>query len=72
MTNAYIRMNEQQEPVGVEGIARDITDRKSIEDKLLRYSRYDDLTQIYNRRIFYTEAEKKWVLRTGIIALPLF
>jgi len=59
LTNAYMRMNETGEPVGVEGIARDITERKDMEDKLLRYARYDDLTQIYNRRIFYNEAEKQ-------------
>ncbi len=59
LTNAYMRLNEDGEAVGVEGIARDITERKDMEDKLLRFARYDDLTQVYNRRIFYTEAEKQ-------------
>lgn len=58
-TNAYMRMDENGEPVGVEGIARDMTERKEMEDKLLRLSRYDDLTQVYNRRVFYSEAEKQ-------------
>jgi len=59
LTNAYMRLDENGNAVGVEGIARDITERKDMEDKLLRFSRYDDLTQVYNRRIFYTEAEKQ-------------
>lgn len=59
LTNAYVRMDEEKNPIGVEGIARDITERKKMEERLLQFSRYDDLTQTYNRRVFYTEAEKQ-------------
>lgn len=59
MTNAYIRMDSEGRPLGVEGIARDITERKEMEERLLRLSRYDDLTQVYNRRAFYSEAKKQ-------------
>jgi len=59
LTNAYIRKDFDGNAIGVEGIARDITERKAVEQRLLKFARYDDLTQIYNRRVFYTEAEKQ-------------
>ena len=57
-TNAYMRLDEQGQIIGVEGIARDISERKEMEDKLTTFARIDDLTQVYNRRHFYEEAEK--------------
>ena len=59
LTNAYIRMDSDGNAIGVEGIARDITARKMMEEQLIRLSRYDDLTQVYNRRAFYAEAKKQ-------------
>ncbi|MDH5423598.1 MAG: diguanylate cyclase [Gammaproteobacteria bacterium] len=59
LTNAYMRMDDDNNPAGVEGISRDISERKEMEDRLLKLSRYDDLTQVYNRRVFYSEAEKQ-------------
>lgn len=59
LTNAYVRKDNDGNAMGVEGIARDISERKEMEQRLLKFSRYDDLTQIYNRRVFYTEAEKQ-------------
>lgn len=61
-TNAYMRLDEQGQTIGVEGIARDITERKTLEDKLTTFARIDDLTQVYNRRYFYEEAEKQLML----------
>ncbi|MDH5392736.1 MAG: diguanylate cyclase [Gammaproteobacteria bacterium] len=58
LTNAYIKIHGGR-AIGVEGIARDITERKEMEKRLIKFARYDDLTQIYNRRVFYTEAEKQ-------------
>lgn len=57
-TNAYVRLDEDGKTVGVEGIARNISERKAMEDKLTTLARIDDLTQTYNRRYFYEEAEK--------------
>ncbi|MCK5335315.1 MAG: diguanylate cyclase [Gammaproteobacteria bacterium] len=59
LTNAYIRMDDENNAIGVEGIARDISERKEMEGLLMKFARYDDLTQVYNRRVFYTEAEKQ-------------
>ncbi len=57
-TNAYMRADEDGKVIGVEGIARNISERKAMEDKLTTLARIDDLTQIYNRRFFYEEADK--------------
>jgi diguanylate cyclase (GGDEF)-like protein/PAS domain S-box-containing protein len=61
-TNAYMRLDENGQAIGVEGIARNITQRKTMEDKLTTLARIDDLTQVCNRRYFYEEAEKQLML----------
>jgi diguanylate cyclase (GGDEF)-like protein/PAS domain S-box-containing protein len=61
-TNAYMRLDENGQAIGVEGIARNITERKEMEDKLTTLARIDDLTQVYNRRYLYEEAEKQLTL----------
>jgi len=61
-TNAYMRLDENGQNIGVEGIARDVSERKELEDKLTTLARVDDLTQVCNRRYFYEEAEKQLVL----------
>jgi diguanylate cyclase (GGDEF)-like protein/PAS domain S-box-containing protein len=55
------------QPVGVQGIARDITKRKHTEDTLRSLSLLDDLTGLYNRRGFLALAEQqvKLTQRTG-------
>jgi diguanylate cyclase (GGDEF)-like protein/PAS domain S-box-containing protein len=54
-------------PMGVQGIARDITERKRTEDTLRSLSLIDDLTGLYNRRGFLALAEQQVRLtqRTG-------
>jgi diguanylate cyclase (GGDEF)-like protein/PAS domain S-box-containing protein len=44
--------NEQNECIGCEGIAHDITDRKQHQLKLYRLSHYDELTNLANRYLF--------------------
>jgi diguanylate cyclase (GGDEF)-like protein/PAS domain S-box-containing protein len=53
--------------VGVQGIARDITERKRTEETLRSLSLIDDLTGLYNRRGFLALAEQqaKLTQRTG-------
>ncbi|HEX8746187.1 MAG TPA: PAS domain S-box protein [Pyrinomonadaceae bacterium] len=55
------------EPVGVQGIARDITERRRTEETLRSLSLLDDLTGLYNRRGFLALAEQQVRLtqRTG-------
>jgi diguanylate cyclase (GGDEF)-like protein/PAS domain S-box-containing protein len=45
-------------PVEIQGIARDITDRKEEEQALRSLTIVDDLTKLYNRRGFLTLAER--------------
>lgn len=52
LTNAYLLRDSSGDPCGIEGIARDISDRKSTEEELLFLSTHDDLTGSYNRRYF--------------------
>jgi len=61
-TNAYMRLDENGQAIGVEGIARNISERKELEEKLTAFAQIDDLTQVYNRRYFYEEAEKQLML----------
>jgi len=56
-TNAYIRLDENNEPLWIEGIARNRTDRKDLEERLLLIAKYDVLTKVFNRRAFLEEAE---------------
>jgi diguanylate cyclase (GGDEF)-like protein/PAS domain S-box-containing protein len=46
------------EPAEIQGIARDITDRKEEERALRSLTIVDDLTKLYNRRGFLTLAER--------------
>lgn len=56
-TNAYVRFDDKGEPMYVEGIARNITDRKEIENKLEYFAKNDGLTGVLNRRAFLEEVE---------------
>jgi len=70
---ALIR-NAKGEPTGFRGIARDITERKSLEEKLRVISITDELTGLYNRRGFITlsEQHRKMVARTRQAMLLFF
>lgn len=58
-TNAYLKYDANGQPTGIEGIARDITPRKEMEDELRVLSTHDDLTGSFNRRYFIAEVERE-------------
>ncbi|MCW8907508.1 MAG: diguanylate cyclase [Sedimenticola sp.] len=58
-TNAYIRFGADHQPIGVEGIARDITKIKEREERLAELGRIDELTGLLNRRSFLEGAENQ-------------
>lgn len=56
-TNAYVRFDDRHEPMYVEGLARNITERKQLESKLEHFAKNDGLTGVLNRRAFLEEVE---------------
>ncbi len=58
-TNAYLKRDGSGRPAGIEGIARDISERKAMEDELRLLSTHDDLTGAFNRRYFINEVERE-------------
>lgn len=54
-----IIMDETGNPVTIEGIVRDITERKRLEKEILEMSLRDQMTELYNRRGFITLAEQQ-------------
>ena len=56
-TNAFVRYEENGQPSYIEGVARDISERKLMEDQLTALSRTDALTEVYSRRYFIDKSE---------------
>lgn len=50
--------DDQGNPVGIQGVLRDITERKQMEKKLIELSYHDSLTGLYNRAFFEEEMHR--------------
>lgn len=57
-TNAFIRFDSKHQPVSVDGVARDISERKQLEEQLITLSRIDSLTGAYSRSYFMEKSEE--------------
>ena len=51
-TNAFIRFDSNHQPISVDGVARDNSASKKLENELISLSRIDGLTEVYNRKYF--------------------
>lgn len=54
-TNAYVRKNSTGEALSIEGLARDVTVQKELEQKLEKLALTDSLTSLPNRRALMDE-----------------
>jgi diguanylate cyclase (GGDEF)-like protein/PAS domain S-box-containing protein len=57
-TNSIVRFGPDGKAVCIEGIARDISERKRMEDQLTTLSRTDELTGVHNRSYFMHKSEE--------------
>lgn len=56
-SNAFVRYGADGQPIYIEGVARDISERKQMEDQLIALSRTDVLTEVFSRRYFMDKSE---------------
>ena len=57
-TSAAVRLDADNNPIFIEGVARDISDRKRMEDQLTMLSRIDGLTGVYSRNYFMDRCDE--------------
>jgi diguanylate cyclase (GGDEF)-like protein/PAS domain S-box-containing protein len=56
--NSYIRYGPDGKPAYIDGVARDTTERKRMEEQLTALARTDSLTGAYSRRYFMDRSEE--------------
>jgi len=57
-TSAFVRFGPDGQPIFIEGIARDVTEQKRMENQLITLSRTDGLTEAYSRGYFMDKSEE--------------
>lgn len=57
-TSAFVRHDPDGQPIFIEGMARDVSEHKQLENQLLALSRTDGLTGVYNRGYFMDKSEE--------------
>lgn len=57
-TSALVRLDDDGKPMYIEGIARDISDRKLMEEQLTLLTQIDSLTGTYSRSYFMDKCDK--------------
>jgi diguanylate cyclase (GGDEF)-like protein len=57
-TSAFVRFGQDGQPTFIEGMARDVTEQKRMEDQLVALSRIDGLTGSYSRRYYLDKSEE--------------
>ena len=57
-TSAAVRLDADKKPIFIEGVARDISDRKRMEDQLTMLSRIDGLTGVFSRNYFMDRCDE--------------
>jgi len=70
-SNAEVEYNQDNKPIKVTGVIRDITDRKKGEEEILFLSYHDQLTGLYNRRFYEEELRRLDTKRNLPITLVL-
>jgi diguanylate cyclase (GGDEF)-like protein/PAS domain S-box-containing protein len=57
-TSAFIRLGPDDQPIFIEGMARDVSEHKRMESQLITLSRTDGLTGAYSRGYFMDKSEE--------------
>lgn len=57
-TSAFVRLGPDGQPIFIEGMARDVSEHKRMENQLIALSRTDGLTGAYNRGYFMEKSEE--------------
>ena len=76
-TSVSLRKNRKGDPIGFQGIIRDVTERKRTEQELAYMAYHDPLTGLYNRKAFMEKLgdtlreAKRYENRRGILYLDL-